>query len=121
MNLVPVSFWTTSASLSELVAYPLEDGPVDVGPGVHVAEADDGALGVLVVTWASSRAGASAPCTRRYVPDDLVEHHLRGHAAFLGLQGLPVAELLLEPGDHPEAAEDEHLDVPGVRDARLAR
>ena len=87
-----------------------------MGPGVHVAEPDDGSLGVLVRDHGRPvRLEHEPHGAWRDALHPLVEDRLGGDPPFFRLDALAVAELLLEPGHHPEAPVDEELDVPGAR------
>jgi hypothetical protein len=91
---------------SRSVGQAFEDGAVQVGARVHVAKADDGALGL-----GAGHLDAGVPeglqhqalRARRHGVHQLVEQALGRHAALSRQQLLVLAELLLEPAHHPEA------------------
>ena len=101
----------------------LEDGAIDVGPGVDVAESEDRSLRRRVQLRAGRPEGLAneAHRARRNIPDQLLQQFLgRGIGSF-GHLPLAQAELLLEPRNQPEAAEDRDLRVELARDRRRIR
>ncbi|CAH0314823.1 hypothetical protein SRABI118_04958 [Massilia sp. Bi118] len=105
--------------LAQRVGQAFEDGAVDVGAGVDVAEADDAAL-----RFAPRHADAGRPVrlqhqahrTGRHAAGHAVEQLLRRDILGQCADLLVVAELLLEPVDHPVAAEHLHLVAVGAGD-----
>ena len=123
----PVRFGGPFGALAERVGQALEDRPVEVRPGVDVPEPDDRALRLR-----SRDAHAGRPVrlerqahrTGRHRPDQVVEQGLRLDAAAAGARDLVMAELALEPLDHPVAAIDldlQRVRSPGSRPGRAGR
>ncbi len=106
-------------AFTERVRKPLDDGPVHVGPAVHVAEPDQRALrlraGVADARHPVRLEDEAHRAWGRGI-EECLEHGFGrdvedGRAGDLGRP-----ELALEPLDHPEAAEHLELDEPRPRE-----
>ena len=112
------------AALAQGVGQALEDGTVEVRAGMHVAEADDRALGLqprLADARRPERLQHQAHGARRHALHQFVEQGLGLHPQLQAALALDVAELLLEPADHPEAAKHHDLGVVVVGNRRRVR
>ena len=95
--------------VAQRVGQPFQDGPIEMRPRVHVAEADDGALRFRARLFEARRpVGLEDQAHRagRDVFHQRVELRLGRGALLVGERLLELAELVLEPVHHPVAAKD---------------
>ena len=112
------------AALAQRVGQTLDDGAVDVGPGVNVAKTDHGALRFRPRDLDPRRPVGledEPHRARRHRLHQFVEEVFGLDPAFFGNPSLAQTELLFEPRDHPITTIDLHLEAVGARYRRRKR
>ena len=105
------------AAFAQRVGQTLDDGAVDVGPGVNVAKTDHGALRFRPRDLDPRRPVGledEPHRARRHRLHQFVEEVFGLDPAFFGNPSLAQTELLFEPRDHPITTIDLHLEAVGA-------